>query len=389
LTEENGKSEDAKQEENPNVLTQEIDIDNYINIWKWSCKLAREEEVNEGFFFLQASWLSILFRLQKTQGNLIKVVGGQGVGKTTFAHWLDSRLRSGNTNALTVQFKRMEKGYEQFGHFEKIPYYEKIEASKDKTHEVLITDKDWNWDISDACKNLIVDMWDYSKNSQREITKSLDSIQSFWAARCAYRARDLKQNKRPEAPAEIPNIVVFLQKEAMPLHFFLGKMQLFELELWSPEELLADYQAAFGDTKPFSQDALYELAVLSRGVFRRFKEYISATLDPYFAPGTWGTKFTGEITKGDVQKTISTHRLVRDMELQLSELWPGSKVNRELSVRLLRFLRDKGPTLQNEIANEFFPDNPMACSRMLSTLAPYGHVKPEQTGQQKRWEVVA
>lgn len=338
-------------------------------IYQWSVRLSNEQEADLKFIRPKPEWMGLFSRLRMAQGNLIKVVGPQGSGKTTLADW----LYGGLPRSETVK-TRMTKGQESFGDYEKIKCYTDVEDVRtEKTKRVLTTDKDWSWHIKDNVKHLIVDLWDYSKNSRRDITKALDAIQDYWSYRCG-------EHKRTPHRTSLVNIVVFLQKEALPLHFFLGKMEYFEIKPWKPTELVDCYQHIFNSCDPFTKDALTEIAYLSRGIFRNFKRYISHCLGVLF------NKQLSRITKENVKTIITTQRIVEDMELQLSELFPHSKKNREYAVTVLRFLREHGQTQQKVLTKQFF-ENKMSCSRVLNALALYGYLEFTDEGRERTWKV--
>jgi hypothetical protein len=191
----------------------------------------------------------------------------------------------------------------------------------------------------------------------------------------------------------VPNIVIMLQKEALPLHFFLGKMSYFELKPWDPEELVAAYEGFLKEkfqqnlgTYPFTREALLEIAFLSRGIFRKFKEYIAACFDAVLSTDN-GFNVDRIITLEDVKTAITTEKLTQDMELTLCELWPRNKDNRIYAVKVLKFLRENGPTPQKVLATEIFDGNLMLCSRVLNKLGDHGFLKMEKKGVEKIWSV--
>lgn len=330
-----------------------------ITIYQWAVKLAREIDPNEPIF-PKPEWIRLANRLRLTQGNLIKVVGPQGAGKTTMARFLYEALKAGRKSAW---YRRIVKGSESFG------YYETIGTEKDWVYFHEAQDSD----------TIIVDLWDYSKTVTKDIIKALDALQDVWLFRC----READKIKKP-----VPNIVVFLQKEVLPLHFFLGKMTLFKLEPWGPSELISFYKKQFGSTFPFSEEALTEIAFLSNGIFRKFKEYIAACLETLFQNQT-PADITADtqISLDDVRQIINAEKVVSDMELTLCELWPRNKENRVLAVKVLQFLRQNGPTFQEEITKKFFSGNKMAASRFLNTLALHNFVRFTDIGRKRRWSV--
>jgi len=352
---------------------------NIFQIYDWGVKLSREED--ESPILPRLEWARLVNRLAHTTGNLIKIVGPQGVGKTTLARYLETELKK-HKGKDGVIYRKPLKGQESFGTYETslVPETVKmIEAPPNvKFPRVVIKrERDWYWlPVYENADTIIVDLWDYTKSSQRSIVKALDAMQEFWLHRC-------KKQKKEGAP--IPNFVVFLQKEALPLHFFLGKFEYFELKPWKPEDLVKYYINTFGDSFPFQEEALSEVAFLSRGIFRKFKQYIVACLDWALEHGPAGLK---EIKVENVHTLITVEKLTQDMELQLCELWPRSRENRVFAVKVLRYLREHGPTSQKKLASEIFADNLMACSRLLNKLEQFEFVKSEKKGVERIWSIV-
>jgi len=350
-------------------ITVSVETENHTaQVYQWAIKLSGEED--NSLPYVPTEWFKIFKKLQLAQGILLKVVGAQGIGKTTMADFL-----KGGLNQKTTRLIRMMKGFEPFGRFTPFRYIDTIEDDEEKKNrKVIVTEKDWEWNFSDDVLNVIVDMWDYSKSSQKDIVKALDAIQDYWIHRC----NEHKRNKTP-----LVNIVIFLQKEALPLHFFLGKMELFELEPVEPRYLVSHFKELFKTLEPFTEDALTEIAYCSQGNFRNFKKYIATCIELLFDYGRENKTITIE----DVKKTITAEKLSKDMELQLSEIYPRSLENRVSSVKVIRFLRENGATKQKILTKQFFNDNKLVCSRLLNTLQTHGYLSFEDDGKERIWKV--
>jgi len=375
--------EEIKAKNNSNTLTEE-NIFSKDEVYKWAVRLTNEDECSKIKYLVPDGWFNLGMRLTRTTGNLIKVIGAQGIGKTAFSHWLHYALNEVGSKAI---LKQLEKGKEKETFkqcdinrtreevdIEEIDGFGKTEW---KTKIVETTKKEWDWNVPSKTRTIIVDLWDYSKNREADIVKALDTIRELWLSQC--REHNLKSE---DAPKFVPNIVLFLQKEALPLHFFLGKFSLRYLKPYKPEELAKYLEFAFGSSEPFTEEALYELAVLSQGVFRRFKEYIGVCIEPFL-----DDLDKTLITLEDVKKIVTVEKLMEDRELELSEIFPRSKTNREYSVKVLRFLRERGPVFQETIEQTFFPDNPMGCSRLLNTLELHDYIKHSKDGRKRRWRI--
>ena len=372
-------------EQSFNALTVETRKWLLTSIYNWATCLAYEQEAQTRPLILpQPEWKKLLNRLIFSQGNLIKIVGPQGVGKTTFANWLALNLEKAGRKTAFQKIRKSEEK-ESFGFFEKelTP-----EIYSGEIYNKL--EKQWYW-CFEHVENIIIDLWDYSKSSERDIIKALDALQSWWLMRANTR---IEKKGNEVIDRGIPNIVIFLQKEALPLHFFLGKMVYFEIKPWKPEDLTGYYKEllrqfagnlGMNETFPFMEDALNEIAILSRGIFRKFKEYLAACLDCLITEQ--GLDATKTITLNDVKCVLTTEKLVQDMELTLCELWPRNKDNRVFAVKLLRYLREHGPTPQKTIAAEIFDGNLMLCSRIINKLGEHAFLKVEKKAAEKIWSV--
>jgi hypothetical protein len=63
----------------------------------------------------------------------------------------------------------------------------------------------------------VVDLWDVSKTNTKDIVKALDAVQDWWNNRCRERVKRTASGVIIDKG--VPNIVIMLQKEALPLHF--------------------------------------------------------------------------------------------------------------------------------------------------------------------------
>ena len=176
-----------------------------------------------------------------------------------------------------------------------------------------------------------------------------------------------------------PNLVVAIQKEMFRGHFFFDKMQKIELAALRPEQMLEAYLKRFKTPEPFTEDAILLLAQMSRGIFRRFLRYVTATLD--FAEAT-RREGAGPIDSDAVREAITTERLAEDMELELSELFPKHGDHRLQAVRLLMRLNESGPVKQTELAEQLGLE-PYALTRLLARLELHRYVRRERSGVDK------
>jgi biotin operon repressor len=164
-------------------------------------------------------------------------------------------------------------------------------------------------------------------------------------------------------------------------HFFLGKFDITELPLLTPQELMQMYKWKFKSTAPFMEDTLEILAKLSRGVFRRFQRYCGLTIQAFMAD-----EKEPPITADYAEKTIGEDVILGDMALELSDRFP-TETKRKLAIKILSLLMRKKSIeiCQKEIA-EALGANEMAVSRVITDLADDGYIIREM-GPDGRWLV--
>ena len=80
------------------------------------------------------------------------------------------------------------------------------------------------------------------------------------------------------------------------------------------------YRRRFKALAPFTEDALFTLARMSRGIFRRFLRYITLTLR------RWETDRKDSIDTRIVKEAVTVEGLAEDMELELTELFPSRRL---------------------------------------------------------------
>jgi len=143
-----------------------------------------------------------------------------------------------------------------------------------------------------------------------------------------------------------PGPILAIQKEMFRDHFFFDKMEKVELEPLEPQQMVEAYRKRFKALAPFTEDALFTLARVSRGIFRRFLRYITLAL------GHWEIDGKGLIDTAIVKQAVTVERLAEDMELELAELFPKQSDLRLQVIRLLMHLEESGPRSQTELADE-------------------------------------
>jgi len=354
-----------------NTITGKKEKHLYERIYEWAVRLANEEESSEYHYCWFEDNFKLLTRLERTTGNLVSVYGAQGIGKSSLCRALFNALKM--IKGRSPVHHQVTKGYEPLGYWEEDWREDTVEG---KTYRYKT--RSWEWRYEDAT-DLLVDLWDYSRGSRTDIVKALDAIQEYWRMICS---------RHKKEKWDLPNIVVFVQKEARKDHFFLGKMETFEIQPIKPKNLVGAYKIFFGSEAPFTEEALHEIAVLSQGIFRRFKKYVATCFDNISIP-SFVQDTSKRITKEDVKNWISLDKIMKDMEYELFDLYPRSKEKQKKAVIVLQYLREKGPRDQIELARDFFDTETsgkageMACSRMLEKLEAHGYVTRWIEGRKK------
>jgi len=185
-----------------------------------------------------------------------------------------------------------------------------------------------------AKKSLIlIDLPDYSRSDRRLITRHLSEIYRLWDRLSRYSA---------------PAIVIAIQKDLINRHFFFDKMEKIEISPLTSEELLRSYVGEFDGTYPFTEAALLKLAVLSRGIPRRFKRYAALVTEAWCEQGAQHEPINPEF----VSKAVTEDRLIEDLEVEFEELFPRSPEHQRQAGRLLLRLSERGPTDQTNLAKD-------------------------------------
>lgn len=410
-------------------------MESYFDLYKWACRLTAEQKEEENYVPSKEARM-LLRRLLTTRGNLIAVIGLQGSGKTALRQWLLREILKAERTAYSAKWTSEDElvrnilGELSFeGFYEDDEYLEnlriefikklygslkqpllgpsvseellKIFKSKLKGKEIdiltgwlLKKDVELNEKVISAVEEflgkskvnflreelikgkietadtILIDFPDYDKNSRGRMIKDLENFQAWWEENIAHY----------EGYEQGPNIVIFFQKELFSGHFSFGKFDVIELKPWSAESL-ADYVNKNFPGHPFSQEALLKVAALSNGIWRRFKKYIRICLDYAMDEGI------NTITVEHVKKWISLEQLMKDMELELMDIFPKNKELRKKAVIVLQTLQEKGKIDQPSITEEIFDGNKMQASRVLNALESYGYISCRYENRVKVWSV--
>jgi len=244
-----------------------------------------------------------------------------------------------------------------------LPRFEKLLGGKEvkELREGRLLDGIFNTDI------VLIDLPDYDRQSRGEKNRDLTAIQLEWTNLFSPEGVSYDQHV---------SLVLFCQKELYHGHFFEKKLDIVELKPLSTNDLVIFFKRNF-ETKPFTDEAITEIASLSRGIFRRFKKYIRICIDKF--------EFLqlSQVDRTLVNEWIGVEQVEKDMELELMTIFPKEKVLRYSTVKLLQLLRQKGPLPQSQIVDEVFEGAEMQASRVLKQLEICGYVNREWGGNSK------
>jgi biotin operon repressor len=225
--------------------------------------------------------------------------------------------------------------------------WEARELLKKQFYETL------NKELYSKPKIVFIDMSDYDKQSRSRMNKHLEQIRDFWLKTRQYNV----------------SVVVSIQAEMFKGHFLYGKIDAVTLEPLKPAELVEAYIRIWQNTEPFKPEALQLIAELSRGIFRRFMRYIQLCIERQQIMG-----IEGLIDAQFVNETVSFDQLVKDMDLELSDIFKQQQSKLE-AVKILNLLRQcKEPLNQKQIANALSLSE-ASVGRYIEKLEANGYVR--------------
>lgn len=369
-----------------------------VKIYDWSVHLTAESKDFTDYYPTTAEKL-IMMKLQYGTRNLIGLTGLQGTGKTTLLlnlawglaykqlakgkegfttryikwgrDWFESIMEEASGEAYrqelisTLQKKitRSNGGKRD----KDITVYpedtiEKIEGSAGtgrvrKAKKAFVISELQNTDL------ILIDFPDYTKTDRRMMNIDLEELQELWM-------------KVTVGELGHASLLIAIQKELCSGHFFFGKMDMVNIDLLKPNDLVAAYKQQWKDSYPFTDDALLLVAQLSRGVFRRFLRYIKLCLER--------AEMKAPVTAEHVKAAITLEQVARDMDLELTDVFHTNEQKTE-AVRLLNLLREKGETNQQQIA-EALNMTETSASKLIRKLEAWNYVKRTR-GNGKEWLV--
>ena len=354
---------------NPSALKAE-------EVYRWAAELTAEQRyvlpektrmtrISEGWtpenfddYYVTKDARGLFYEVKHVEKGLIGVVGLQGIGKSALLRVLANDL--GKKAFFYRWTPEWEKDLDQLleswsvkisGRYDVVP----------ATPLDFLPDADVPVFLS-RFKCVFIDLPDYSKKSGGQMDKDLRNIADLW----------VKSNTL---------FVIGIQKEMFETrrHFFMGKMSIIELKPLKPSEMLEAFKKKWTTTEPFTEEALTLIGQLSRGIFRRFLRYVMSCIKQ-----TAIEKDSYPITVESVKSAVTLDQRVKDMDLELTDLFHNNKEQKMLAVRLLDCPKE---TNQKEIA-EMLGIDEMAVSRLVRTLEAHGYLKRKR-GLHGEWKVTA
>jgi len=274
---------------------------------------------------------------------LIGVIGKSGVGKTALLNALSHEMRKTLHEKTELPMQTISF------------LVENVQFMRRETFKHITS----NLHSFTGKHTIFIDTPDYAIRDVRKINGDLTELSKIWKYLRSQGCR--------------ANIVIFFQKELVEKtdHFFLRKItDIVELKPLSPQQLIEAFKLRFKTCEPFSEEALKLIAELSRGVFRRFKRYIQLCLEDMLDRGREQVKVE------DVKDVITTDVLMRDLDLELSDIFRNERYKR-ISIAVLKHLREHGSVNQKTLA-EVLGVHATILGRILSSLEEHGYVKRER-----------
>jgi hypothetical protein len=439
-------------------------------VYQWVTESRAEQTPFNDDFLWSTMGESLITRFKRTNGNMVLIIGPQGSGKSAMCYNLEYALSEDpdgtDGKTLIIKWQGNQETYLLVG-VKPAEYYIKLVGEILKSHSIndmrcdldlsseqseILTEIRKNpdevptkWfdlfsgtmvkrleryagkeavayakkyvtgDKLDTYKHVIVDTMDYNKNKLSQLDHHINQLQEFWI--------ELNQSYDDNCAEynQHLNLAVFIQKEIFDKykHFFLGKFNpKYFIDPFPAKSLVNFYIHKFDSCFPFTQEALTELAVLSRGLFRRFKSYIAICLDNSYTITLNNHTNThlllereinnsilergeGEVysSKGvvkskkerinsvivqpsDVQLWINDKILNQDQDLELANIFPHNKTHRNITTQLLRRLAH-GNLKQSDIAEDYFDSDKTNTSRFLTILEANEYIKRIYNGKEK------
>jgi len=371
------------------------------------CDKEAEENEYKDYYLTEAGRELHFDLIRMPAGEIVGLVGLQGVGKTAMLKKMAHDLNTKDTPVFSIhwtpdwfeklkQNPKIQADYRGFivnalsekvnayGHSNrrmaaiggKIPDRNDINSVGNgrrtlETMEASLTKGECKKAMEEAMdgtlshvRYLFIDLPDYDKQGTSTRNLDLQSIYTLWMRALDKAGSDMNAT-----------IVLGIQQETYGGHFFYGKMHIVYLKPMKKEEMIQAYKHKWKTTDPFTEEALGLLADLSSGIFRRFLKYISMTVK------TACMRKEFPITIDAVNASITFNVRAEDMSQELAKAFKGNEEQKLLAVKMLTFIRTNPGHNRKEIAEAMEVSEDVA-GTVLKKLELYSYIRYEH-GERK------
>lgn len=360
----------------------------FHRLYQWSSLLTAEQGGSSEEYLWTDAFLKLEDIIRKYTGQLIALTALQGAGKTI----LKINLNKMVPNAVELKWTTKDKINSIF---KMLSWDRDREWGKTHVDEYGRPENIPPKELHKLPNVILIDLPDYDRKAHGKFRKVLEEIQAFWEA---LTHRTSLINYGSETYAQIPNVVIFYQKElwdALP-HFFKGKHKEITLDTIPPERLIDYVKKCFEEPKIFTEKALMEIVSLSRGIFRWFKLYINICLDKKLVLIRQDYKKREKeraipINIDNVKEWITFDQLIKEWNRELMQVFPRSLGHRKTAMKVRQRLIEDGMTPQSTIQREFFGEDgsdKKACSVFLKALEDHDYITRIHKGREKYVEWV-
>ncbi len=352
------------------------------SIYDWSCRLPAETDADQDYYVWTEPVKQVLTKLEFGKGQMIFIIGYQGLGKTRAMHELHYRLANKGQHVIPLRMPSTGKILDILD--DRLTHMSdslKRKKKKDRLERIRNAMSDIH--------GILLDLPDYGHKDFRLMSRDLNEIQHFW--------NDAVWFQRDKTSCEL-NLVAFIQREMFDtrFHFLYGKGTVVELIPLSEQQLIDNYVARFSLTWPFTDDAIRMLARLARGNVRRFKRYISLCIEKWLAEHPENSsKNQISMDTGFVARSVTADDLLRDMQKEIEHIFPQSHDAKKCAMDLILLLSEKGELNEIQITENLSrkynsstktvsPNDMqhiyMRVSRIIKKLETYNYLK-ERKGE--------
>ena len=394
-----------------------LDRAKLVKIFDWSNKRQADWHPTRDFIVTSAH-RKIRRHLMNSTGGLVVCTAPTGLGKTATRAWLTLHLGKGRV--ISVEWKGLDHILDLVGGFrKKIKYVEREVA---RTKQIPLTEEEkgarkfmlpnstdtktvkYTETVSDPYtfwdedpQWVFIEFKDYSMTHRTAANRDIDDLQLLLDILAWPVETGKEDNRNPYGRDLKTNICVFYQEEQWETlkHHFQNKPQVYRLEPIASDKLVEMYHRLWGWPHLYTDDALFEMAELSRGNPRFFMKYISQTCDNQLDKEEEGGVME-TLSVNDIHDILKPGDLVREWAIMFTAVFPGSDTNAVIAEKIIRDLVRDGATMQPAFRKRYFIEGganaAQNCSYVLGKMEDAGCIRRTVTklpGSPKRVEFVA